>query len=273
MHPPDGGAALDQITFDSAQPANDCFGRLNMNPRINDQLAGEVIRAIKRGDLDSLQRILAVNPGLPAARIGDARGSKGLLHVVTDWPGFFPNGPAVVKMLIAAGSDANARTEGAKNEPGETPLQYAASNDDVEVAEVLILGGADIEARGGSIAGGTALENAIGYGCWRVARLLIHHGAKVEKLWHAAAIGTTSMLEKFIQESSPLSSEEVNHAFWHACRGGYRRTAEYLFARGADPNWIPDYAKETPLEVADSGGQDTGREALVNWLREKRCAR
>jgi ankyrin repeat protein len=237
--------------------------------RSDDPLAGEVIRAIKRGDLDSLQRILAANPGLPAARIGDPRGSKALLHVVTDWPGFFPNGPVVTKMLIAAGSDPNARTEGSKNEEGETPLQYAASNDDVEVAEALILGGADIEARGGSIAGGTALENAIGYGCWRVARLLLNHEAKVEKLWHAAALGMTSMLEKLLEESSAPSSEEVNHAFWHACRGGYRRTAEYLFARGADLNWIPDYAKETPLEISQQAGLDTGREALVNWLREK----
>ena len=237
--------------------------------RTDDQLAGEVIRAIKGGDLDSLQRMLAAHPELSAARIGDDRGSKTLLHVVTDWPGFFPNGPAVVKMLITVGSDPNTRTEGARKEVGETPLQYAASNDDVEVAEALIIGGADIEARGGSIAGGTALENAIGYGCWRVARLLLDHGAKVEKLWHAAAVGMTSMLEKFLQEGSPPSSEEVNHAFWHACRGGYRRTAEYLFARGADLNWIPDYAKETPLEISQQAGLDTGREALVNWLRGK----
>jgi uncharacterized protein len=237
--------------------------------KTDDQLAGEVIRAIKAGDLDSLQRILAANPGLPSARIADPRGSKALLHVVTDWPGFFPNGPAVVNLLISAGSDPNARTQGARNEAGETPLQWAASNDDVEVAEALILGGAAIEARGGSIAGGTALENAIGYGCWRVARLLLNHGAKVEKLWHAAALGMTSTLEKILQESPAPSSEDVNHAFWQACHGGYRRAAEYLFARGADLNWIPDYAKDTPLEIASRAGLDTGREALVNWLREK----
>jgi hypothetical protein len=172
-------------------------------------------------------------------------------------------------MLITAGADLNARTEGAKKEVGETPLQYAASSDDVEVAEALILGGADIEARGGSIAGGTALENAVGYGCWRVARLLLNHGAKFEKLWHVAAIGTTSMLEKFIQEHSKPSKDDVDHAFYHACRGGYRRTAEYLFALGADLNIVPDYARETPLEVAAGAGNDTGRESLVNWLREK----
>jgi len=237
--------------------------------RKSDQLAHEVTRAIQRGDLDTIQRLLADHPGLSGARIGDERGSGTVLHVVTDWPGFFPNGPAVVKLLIVNGADSNARTEGAKSEQGETPLQYAASSDDVEVAEALVLGGADIEARGGSIAGGTALENAIGYGCWRVARLLLNRGAKVEKLWHAAALGMTSTVEKFFQESPGPSREEVNHALWQGSRVGYRRTVEYLFARGADLNWIPDYAKETPLQIASSTGSDTGREALVNWLREK----
>src|ERR1035441_6442243 len=173
---------LNQIPFDFALPAHDCFLKPTMILRTDDQLADEVIRAIKGGDADSLQRMFTANPGLPAARVGDPRGSKALLHVVTDWPGFFPNGPEVVKMLISDGADPNARTEGARNEGGETPLQWAASRSEVEVAEALILGGADIEARGGSIAGGTALGNAIGYGCWRVARLLLNHGAKVEKL-------------------------------------------------------------------------------------------
>ncbi|MBI1178331.1 hypothetical protein GC207_12920 [bacterium] len=168
----------------------------------DDQLARDVVRAIKTGELGVLQSMIAAHPGIPAARIKDARGSKALLHVVTDWPGFFPNGPAVVKLLIAAGAGPNVRTENAKNEEGETPLQYAASNDDVEVAEALVLGRADIKARGGSIAGGTALENAIGYGCWRVARLLVDRGAKVEKLWHAAGLGMTSVVGGFFQEGS-----------------------------------------------------------------------
>jgi len=239
----------------------------------SERVAGEVIRAIQQGNLEFLQRTLAANPGIATARItGNRGGSKELLHVVTDWPGFFPNGPAVVKVLIAAGANPNARTEGREPRPepdGETPLQWAASNDDVEVAEALVLGGADIEARGGSIAGGTALENAIGYGCWRVARLLLDHDAKVEKLWHAAALGKTFLVEKFFQEGPTPSREDLNNAFWQSCSGGYRRTAEYLLARGADLNWIPDYAKETPLDIASRAGHDTGREALVNWLRDK----
>lgn len=239
-----------------------------MNLKSSDPLSSTLTRSIRGGDLQALQEILAKNPGVSAARIADERGSKTVLHIVTDWPGFFPNGPEIARTLISAGADLNAGTEGA-NDFKETPLHWAASNDDVEVAEVLILGGADLEMRGGSIAGGTALDNAIGYGCWRVARLLVERGSKVEKLWHAAALGMTCRLKDFFQGPSVPSPTEINDAFWQACHGGHRRTAEFLLARGADPNWIPDYAKQTPLEIASAGGLDTGRQALVNWLSER----
>ncbi len=233
----------------------------------DDPLARELIQAIRTGNLESLQELLAAHPDLAQARVtGRKGGFRTPLHIVCDWPGFFPNGPAVVKMLIAAGADPNGGVEEGTN--SEAPLHWAASSDDVEVAEALIAGGANIEAMGGSIAGGTPLGNAIGYGCWRVARLLVDHGATVEKLWHAAALGMTSRVEAFFTGPSSPTPKEVNDAFWQACHGGYRRTAEYLLARGADLNWIPDYAKRTPLETASASGFDTGREALVNWLRE-----
>ena len=150
---------------------------------------------------------------------------------------------------------------------GETPLHWAASSDDVEVAEALIDGGANLEVRGGSIAGGTPLNNAVAYACWRVARLLVARGARVELLWHAAGLGMTSRVAEFLAQPDPPSSEDVNNAFWQACSGGRRRTAELLLAHGADLNWTPHYAEQTPLAIAS--GLDTGRQALVGWLREQ----
>jgi uncharacterized protein len=185
------------------------------------------------------------------------------LHVVTDWPGYFPNGPATVVTLLGAGADPNTPFAGSTH--AETPLHWAASSDDVDVAEALIDGGANLEARGASIAGGTPLDDAVGYGCWRVARLLVARGARVDKLWHAAALGMLPRIESFFAGPTQPTPEELNGAFWQACHGGQRRAAEYLLARGADLNWIPPYAPQTPL---DSGGVvDTGREALVTWLR------
>lgn len=230
-----------------------------------DSLAVDLFHAIQSGNVESLRQLLAEHAGLARARIVDPKGgSKTPLHLVTDWPGFFPNGCAVVRTLIAAGADPNAPMEGGPH--SETPLHWAASSDDVEVAAELIDGGANIEAVGASIAGGTPLDNAVGYGCWRVARLLVARGARVEKLWHAAAMGMTSRVEAFFESAPRPSAAEINDAFWQACHGGHRRTAEYLLVRGAEMNWIPDYAKETPLEIATS--LDTGREALASWLRE-----
>src|SRR5204863_878839 len=104
----------------------------------------------------ALGRLLVERPERAAARSGNARGGvRTPLHVATDWPGYFPNGPAMVAALIAAGADPNAPVQGSG--AAETPLHWAASSDDVEVAEALIAGGADLEASGASIAGGTPL--------------------------------------------------------------------------------------------------------------------
>jgi len=232
----------------------------------DDQTAVELRTAVHAGDVDAIQRLLRNDPALATARfIGRGDGTGTALHLVTDWPGYFPNGPAVVRLLISAGADPNALTTGREPEPGpgsETPLHYAASSDDVDVAEALIAGGADLEVPDGSI--GTPLDNAVGYGCWHVARLLVTRGARVDKAWHAAALGMLGRLEEILGSDPP--AEEVSQAFWHACTGGQRRAAEYLLSRGADLNWEPDYAHGTPLDAANV--LSTRQQNVISWLRE-----
>ena len=233
--------------------------------RNGDPLAIAGATAIHTGDLATLERLVAEDPDLANVQIeGRKGGYRTPLHIVADWPGYFPNGPAVVRLLLANGADpwTKGGAEGYGRQEG--PLHWAASSDDVDVAEELIHGGADIEAPGGSIAGGTPLDNAVGYGCWRVARLLVQRGARVDKLWHAAALGMLERTEELLRDASP---EEINNAFWQACAGGQRRAAELLLAHGAVLNWVPDYAKGTPLDQASS--IDTGRAALVSWLQER----
>jgi ankyrin repeat protein len=181
--------------------------------------------------------------------------------VVTDWPGYFPNASEVVRLLIQAGADPNAQSPGKSF--AETPLHWAASSDDSEVAAALIDGGADLEATEGSI--GTPLGNAVGYACWHVARLLVARGAKVDELWHAAALGMLTRLEQLLAERPDPDPQDLSQAFWHACSGGQRRAAEYLLALGADIDWVPDYANGTPLDAA--GGVGTRRDNVIGWLR------
>jgi ankyrin repeat protein len=183
--------------------------------------------------------------------------------VVTDWPGYFPSGPQIVRILLAAGADPNARDPAPRS---EAPLHWAASSDDADVARVLIDGGADINLGDGSI--GTPLDNAIGYGCWNIARLLTEHGARVDNLWVAAALGMVDRLEELVGVRPEVTVEEVSEAFWHACAAGQRRAAEFLLGLGADLNGVPAYANgRTPLDAAQ--GRGTQQENVITWLREQ----
>ena len=148
----------------------------------------------------------------------------------------------------------------------ETPLHWAASSDDVEVARALVDGGADLEAAGASIAGGAPLDDAVGYGCWQVARLLVERGARVDRLWHAAALGMIARVDELLAVAPP-TQQELTDAFWQACHGGQRRMAEHLLALGAELNGTPSWADSTPLDAAD--GYGTGRQALVTWLQQR----
>jgi uncharacterized protein len=227
-----------------------------------DPVAMAAVHAIRTGDTASLASLLSQHSGLVSEEI---HGTRLPLHVVTDWPGFFPAGPATVRLLIEAGADPNADTGGDK---AETPLHWAASSDDADVADALIGGGADLETPGGSI--GTPLDNAIGYGCWNVARLLVHKGARVGKLWHAAALGIMPRVEELLAATPAPSPDDISQAFWQACHGGQRRAAERLLASGADPSWTPGYSDQTSAQVA--ADLDTQRENLVSWLHDQDAA-
>ncbi|PYJ97168.1 MAG: hypothetical protein DME23_16930, partial [Verrucomicrobia bacterium] len=162
---------------------------MSLNIAADNPLAVAVVEAIHKGDVSSLKRLLENNPGLATARIGDAKSwngvSRSLLHIVTDWPGNFPNGAETVVALVEAGADVNARFNGSH---AETPLHWAASSNDVALLDALLDAGADIEAPGAVIGGGTPLADAVGFGQWKVARRLIERGARTT-LAQAAALG------------------------------------------------------------------------------------
>src|SRR5947209_3890011 len=110
--------------------------------------AVELLQAVRGGDVDVVRRLLSVNSDLARARFETRGGTSTALHFVTDWPGYFPNGPEIVTILIDAGADPDAATTPA---PRETPLHWAASSDDLDVAVALVDGVADVETPGGSI--------------------------------------------------------------------------------------------------------------------------
>jgi len=231
----------------------------------DDARAVALVAAIQAGDIPKLEALFERDPTLPAARIVDERQvGRTLLHVLADWPGHRPESNRTVKLLVRHGADINARVRHPEREEArETPLHWAASNDDVSLVNALLDAGADIEAEGAIFTGGPPMSDAVIFGQWNAARRLLERGAKTT-FWQAAALGLLDEVRREVNQSPMPSKDEITNAFWNACRGGHRPVAEYLLSQGADLNWI-GHDHQTPLEVAKEGGH----EDLIAWLRSQ----
>jgi uncharacterized protein len=214
--------------------------------------------ALGRGDVARLRALLAADPGLATSLIN----SRTPLHLFADAPGHRPNPAGVVSMLTEAGADINAHATGMWHH--ETPLHWAASNDDVELIDALLDAGADIEHPGSSISGGPPADSALGYAQWKALRRLCERGATMN-LSRAAALGLMPLVTDLATASPPPSGEELSIAFWNACRAGQLETAHYLAERGADINWRAPWSGETPLDAA----RDSRERAVVAWLNAR----
>lgn len=239
-----------------------------------DPIAAAALSAVRRGDVEVLNRLLCDEPRASTLLI-ERRGSAGnscalvypLIAATADWPGHFPRVAQTIRALVAAGADVEARCEGRHR---ETALHWAASCDDVDALDALLDAGAAIEADGAVIAGGTALDDAVAFAQWRTARRLVERGAQMA-VWHAAALGHVDRLAGYFAAGEPTAkhpwgasrpSPAVDIAFWCACHGGQRGSAEWLLARGADASWVAPWEGLTPLDTA----RRNGHTELVAWL-------
>lgn len=245
--------------------------------RLPDQapLARALLSAIRGGDVDALSTLLRDDPSVSTAvlvrpSIGPHAGlSYPVIAAATDWPGHYPRVVDAIAALVAAGADVNARCEGPHR---ETALHWAASSGDVAALDALLDAGADIEAPGAVIAGGTPLDDAVAFAQWSAARRLVQRGAQMA-VWHAAALGAVERLEGYFAPGAPLakhpwgatqSNAPLHVAFWCACHGGQRPAAEWLLARGADVNWVSPWDRLSPLDAA----RRSGAAELVAWLEQ-----
>jgi ankyrin repeat protein len=96
--------------------------------RSDEPLAIELTTAVKQGEIERLNQLLAEDAGLARCVIEAPKGGgRTPLHIFADWPGHNPNAAALVRTLAAAGADLNAPA--VRMWHRETPLHWAASND------------------------------------------------------------------------------------------------------------------------------------------------
>jgi ankyrin repeat protein len=228
----------------------------------DDPTATAMVDAIRTGSADDLAGLLDADPRLARTGIRDREGVvRTPLHVLADWPGDRPEGAAKVAVLVGAGADVDARLVGPNV---ETALHWAASCDDVGVLDALIDAGADIEAEGGVIAGGTPLVDAVAFGQWRAARRLVERGAQTP-LPEAAALGLAERVEEICAPEDPPATL-IDQAFWYACHGDQPGVAAYLAERGADIDWVSPWDGLTPLDAARRTKPDG---ETVAWLLDR----
>ena len=225
-----------------------------------DPLAKAAVEAVAAGDVEAVKQLLGEHPELATARVVSG-GERTLLHLFADYPGHRPRPREMVAVLQEAGADINAAYVGESH--SETPLHWAASNDDVELIDALLGAGADLEAPGAVVGGGTPMADATAFGQWQAADRLLAHGARTN-LFEAATLGLSDRLNRELSASPPPEAEAVTQAFWGACHGGRQSTASQLLLRGAELNWV-GYGDLTAVDAAERGGANR----LATWLRKR----
>src|SRR5262245_61394449 len=96
--------------------------------------------------------------------IDDVQGELHLAAVLGDL--------AKVRQLLAAGRDVNAF-----DEFGKSPLHYAVEEEHLEVAQILLRSGANVDAHDETMIGDTPLGSVAGSCSMGMAKLLIDAGA------------------------------------------------------------------------------------------------
>jgi len=147
----------------------------------------------------------------------------------------------VARLLLTYGADPNA---GEKYGSKCTPLMYAAGNDRLAVAELLLANGAEVDAKGDD--GFTPLYYAALQNLPSMVKLLLANGANVDgkddngcTILHWAALSNLSAAAKLLlSNGTEVDAKDYlgrTPLYW-AAHYGDLAVAKLLLAYGADPN-------------------------------------
>ena len=176
-------------------------------------------------------------------------------------------GETVVLLLLENGAELES-----KDNSGQTPLSWAAVNEQVAVVQLLIKKGAELESKDNN--GQTPLSWAASLGQEAVVQLLLEKGAELESkdnngqtpLSWAARDGRKAVVQLLLEEGAELESKDNDGQTplsWVASLGR-EALVQLLLEKGAELE-SKDNNGQTPLSLAAS----LGREAVVQLLLEK----
>jgi uncharacterized protein len=210
--------------------------------------AGEtsLMLAARTGNLNAVK--LLIDRGANVNGADEFKGYTPLMFAATE------NQPAVAKLLIERGANVNAASRrfqfgelksasgGAlmeRAEGGMTPLHYAAREGSVETGEVLIAGGADVNAPEPQHKF-TPMLIAVYNGKYDFVSLLIKHGANVNDGSLYMAIELRNM-DTYSNRPNPPETDRTLTA---------TDIVKMLLAHGADPNQVFD---KNPPQIQTQG--------------------
>ncbi|KAK4474487.1 hypothetical protein MN116_001637 [Schistosoma mekongi] len=163
-----------------------------------------------------------------------------------------------VALLLAVGADVNARTE----ETQETALTLAACGGFIEVCEMLLNAGADIEV--GGVGCSTPLMEAAQEGHLELVRRLLERGAAVNAvtatgdtaLHYAAENGHVKVCEKLLDWGAVFGAmtEGGRTPLMKAARTGHLEVVQLFLERGVAIDQPTSHNDANALSLACSGG-------------------
>jgi hypothetical protein len=187
-------------------------------------------QAIVLGRTAEVQAILRDHPRV--VRLRELGSGETALHMAA---GFDKTGD-IVRMLVQAGADVNARDD----EPGWVPLHRAAMFGRAEAARALCEAGADVNARW-ELSQQTPLHKAAGWGNVETIQVLVAHGAdvnardflKVTPICEAAGMGKTDAVRALLDAGAEVRDHAGSVALYRAEDGRHEDIARLLREHGA----------------------------------------
>ena len=236
--------------------------------------------AIVDGDLETLDALLARNPGLVREKSARTHYATLLHYVAANGVEDFrqktpPNAVDVAQRLIAAGADVNATADTYSKDLYQTTMNLLVSSTHPAEAglqsvlvEVLLDHGAKIN---GLEDNGSPILTALAFGYPEAAETLARRGARIDHVVIAAALGRVDLVREWVIDPVTLSKAHAPYRgpYWvhipddakgqielslvAACRFGRADVARFLLDLGVSPA-SQDHDRMTALHWAAARG-------------------